>query len=283
VGAIVLVLTALGAGAVAYNRVSTPSHPVPSLVDDTPVVATRALAPLHFRLRIASRAYDEKVPQGLIISQAQPPTRLLREGSEVPVVVSLGPPLVAVPDLTGLSVQDASNRLIGARLKVGAVSGRFDSSAKGTVLSWSGQGAQLPEGSTVDLVQSNGPPVVAVPSVSGSFGAAQAALAVASLKAAENDVFNNTVPKGQVIATSPGAGTSVQVGSTVTVSVSKGPDLVTVPDVRGQTVDAAANALQAQGFNVVGVNGHLTRSVTGTSPAAGSSVLRGSSVTLITS
>jgi serine/threonine-protein kinase len=73
------------------------------------------------------------------------------------------------------------------------------------------------------------------------------------------------------------------VGGTVTVTVSKGPDLVPVPDVRGKSVDSALNVLQAAGFNVIGVNGHLTRSVTGTTPAAGSQVLRGSSVTLVTS
>jgi serine/threonine-protein kinase len=283
VPAVMVVAAGLGAGVVAYTRVSTPRHPVPALVNDTPVVAGRALAPLHFRLRIASHAYSETVATGLIISQGQPPTRLLREGSEVPVVVSLGPPLVSVPDLTSLSVQDASNRLIGARFKVGAVSGRYDNTAKsGTVLSWTGQGSQLPEGSTVDLVQSNGPPVVAVPSVSGSFAAAQAALAAVNLKAAETDTFSNTVTKGQVMGTSPGSGTSVQVGTTVTVTVSKGPDLVTVPDVHGQSVVAATNALQGSGFNVSGVTGNPTRPVSRTTPPAGASVLRGSSVTLIT-
>jgi serine/threonine-protein kinase len=98
----------------------------------------------------------------------------------------------------------------------------------------------------------------------------------------EKDVFSNTVAKGQVISTSPGAATSVQVGSTVTVTVSKGPDLVGVTDVRGQSVVAATNALQAAGFNVTGVTGNPTRNVTRTSPASNAQVLRGSSVTLFT-
>jgi beta-lactam-binding protein with PASTA domain len=116
-----------------------------------------------------------------------------------------------------------------------------------------------------------------------SFGAAQAALGGANLKAAENNVFSNSTPKGQVIGTNPPAGTVIQVGTTVTVTVSKGPDLVAVPDVSGKSVAAASTALQAAGFTPNGVTGGLLRAVTRTSPPAGAQVLRGSSVALITS
>jgi serine/threonine-protein kinase len=277
-----LLAAAGGAGALAWFHRAKPQHPVPSLLDVTPAAATAALAPLHFTLRVTSQ-FDETVAQGLIISQGTAPTTRLHEGASVAVVVSLGPPPVTVPDLTGLSLQDGSNRLIGAGLKPGTVSYRYDNSPKGVVLSWAGQGSQLPKGSGVDLVVSNGPPVVAVPSVSnGSWAAAQAALAAANLTAVENDVFSTTVPKGQVISTNPAAGTSVPVTSKVTVNVSKGPDLVPVPDVHNDSVDAATQALQAAGFNVSGVTGNPTAKVTRTSPGAGAPVLRGSSVTLFT-
>jgi serine/threonine-protein kinase len=279
---VALVAAGLGAGALVWSRTVKPSHPVPALINETPAAAAQALAPLHFKLATSSR-FDDVVAKGLIVSQGEPANVVLKEGATVAVVVSLGPPPVTVPELIGLSVSDATNRLIGAGLKLGAVSGRYDNSPKGGVLTWSGQGGQLPKGSPVDLVISNGPPVVAVPSVTGgSFGAAQAALAAVSLTAVENDVFSNTVPKGQVMGTSPAAGTSIQVGSKVTVTVSKGPDLVPVTDVHGQPVGAATKALQAAGFNVSGVTGDPTKNVTHTSPAAGAQVLRGSSVTLFT-
>jgi beta-lactam-binding protein with PASTA domain/tRNA A-37 threonylcarbamoyl transferase component Bud32 len=282
--AVVVVLAAVGA--VAYSRASLPRHPVPSVVNDTPAAAIAALRPLHFHLRVASQAYNERVPTGVIISQGQPPTRLLAEGSTLPVTVSLGPPPETVPDLSGLSQPDATNRLIGAGLQVGSVSKRFDTAApKGAVLSWSGQGGQLPKGTGVDLVLSDGPPVVPVPASLGgqSFAAAQAALGGANLKAAENDVFSNSVPKGQVIGTNPPPGTAIPVGSTVTVTVSKGPDLVAVPDVSGKSVAAASNALQAAGFTPSGVTGNPLKAVTRTSPAGNAQVLRGSSVALFTS
>jgi eukaryotic-like serine/threonine-protein kinase len=281
---VVLVAAGLAAGGFFLIHKPTPRHPVPNVVHDTPAVAGAALARLHFQLRVASQVYDEQVAKGLIISQGEAPNRIVKEGSVVPVVVSLGLPPVTVPDLTGLSQQDATNRLIGAGLKPGTVSARFDNTApKGVVLSWTGQGGQLTKGSAVDLVVSNGPPVVPVPGIaSGGFDAAKTALAGVNLTAVENDVFSNTVAKGQVISTNPPGGTSVPVGSDVTVTVSKGPDLVAVPDVRTQTVDSATKTLQAAGFSVSGVTGDPTKSVTRTSPAAGAQILRGSSVTLLT-
>jgi serine/threonine-protein kinase len=199
------------------------------------------------------------------------------------VVVSLGPPPVSVPNLAGLSVSDATNRLIGAGLKLGTVSGRYDNSAKGTVLAWTGDGGQLPDGSAVDVVISNGPPVVTIPTLGPvGFASAQATLSGLNLKAVENDEYSTTVPKGQVISTSPAPGASEPVGTTVTVNVSLGPHLVAVPDVHGQSVDAATAALQAVGFNVSGVTGNPTAPVTRTAPAAGTQALFGSSVTLVT-
>jgi len=281
---VVVVAVALAVAAVGYYRVSTPTHPVPTLVRDTETAATQALAPLHFKLRVTGSAFNQKVPKGQVISQVQPPTKLLREGSSVDVVLSLGPPPVTVPDLEGLSLSDAQNRLIGAGLMPGNPTFQYDNTVpKGTVLAWSNEGRQLPEGSTVGLIVSNGPPVVAIPAVSGSFAAAQSALAAVNLTAVENDEYSNTVPAGQVIGTSPPPAASVQVGSKVTVNVSKGPHLVAVPNVDRDSVGAATQALQSDGFNVAGVTGNPINTVTRTEPPANTQVLFGSSVTLVTS
>ena len=105
----------------------------------------------------------------------------------------------------------------------------------------------------------------------------------AQLTAVEQDKFDDTVPKGQVISTNPPSGTSVVVGSQVTVVVSKGQDLVPVPDVRGQSVLAATQALEAKGFTVSGVIGSPDRPVYVTNPANGALVKRGSAVKLYTS
>jgi serine/threonine-protein kinase len=284
--ALLAVLLVAGAAAAyaAWPRAKA-KHPVPNLLHDTVAVAQQALRPWHFTLR-TNPTYNDTEPVGHIISQAQAQGAVLPEGSVVAVAVSLGPPPVPVPVLVGLSEQDAKQRLIGAGLAEGTVTHRYDNTAaKGTVLSTSaGSAVQLTKGTAVDLLISDGPPVVRVPPVTPTQGiaGAQATLAAVGLKAVETDAFSTTVPKGQVISTNPAAGTSLTIGSTVTVTVSKGPDLVPVTDVHGQSVGAATQALQSAGFTVSGVTGNPLNTVVRTSPASGAMVLRGSAVTLFT-
>jgi serine/threonine-protein kinase len=283
---VVAVAVLLGAAGVVASRLLTPSHPVPSVVHQTEAAAGLALSPLGFHLRVGT-AYNDEVPRGSIIGQRPAAGRSLREGSSVSVVVSLGPPPVPVPDLTGLTIDQASQRLTGAQLALGQSSARPDSSVKsGLILSWSGEGGRLPKGSQVDVVVSSGPPTVAVPDIAHaarSFADAAAVLQSQGLSAVEDDQFSDSVPKGAIIATNPPAGARAPIGSAVTVTVSKGPDLVAVPNVQSLSVDAATRALEAQGFTVSGVAGAPDRPVSFTSPVARALVKRGSAVRLYTS
>ena len=66
----------------------------------------------------------------------------------------------------------------------------------------------------------------------------------------------------------------------MTVHVSKGPEMVKVPSLVGQTLDAATQTLQSQGF-VVDTQSYLPgRVVRAQDPAAGTSVNKGTKVTL---
>jgi serine/threonine-protein kinase len=169
-------------------------------------------------------------------------------------------------------------------LTTGAQTPRADNNIPaGTVISWSGAGGQVPKGSPVDLVVSTGKPRVAVPDVRNqSFPAAKAALANVGLTGVESDQYNDTVPAGQVISTNPAAGASATVGGQVTVSVSKGPQLVAVPGVAQMSVAAPTPTLDAVGCAVTGVVGAPDRPVTSTTPAPGTLLKKGSAVKLIT-
>ena len=96
------------------------------------------------------------------------------------------------------------------------------------------------------------------------------------------NAFSDTVAQGNVISTTPGPGTSVKRDSTVTLVVSAGPDMVTVPDVLGANVAGATRSLQDAGLKVANVFGFSSGRVFFTSPPAGSRVHRGSSVNLYT-
>jgi serine/threonine-protein kinase len=271
-------------GVVALPKATRPTHPVPSLINDTEATATEALAPLHLHLRVALHPFDDTVATGRILRQA-PDAGRLREGSTVSVDISAGPPPVAVPDLAGLTEDQARQRLAGAGFVVGQVSNQIDSTVPaGRVLNWSGKGGQLPKRSSIDVILSSGPPTVVVPDLHGKvFADAKGTLATLQLTAVEDDQFNDTVPKGQVISSTPPANSTIAVGTQVTLTVSKGPDLVAVPDVFGSSVAVATRTLEAAGFAVSGVTGSPDRPVTSTTPARGTMVKRGSAVKLSTS
>ena len=131
---------------------------------------------------------------------------------------------------------------------------------------------------------------VAVPNVvNQTLAAAQSAITGAGLTNGTSTSANSsTVANGSVISQSPLAGASVAPGSTVTLVVSLGPALVTVPTVVNQTQTAAQAAITAAGLT----NGASTSansatvpvgSVISQNPLGGSSVLPGSAVTLVVS
>jgi serine/threonine-protein kinase len=283
---VVVVLAAVAAGAVALldSGLTKATHPVPNLAGQSATGARSALTPLHLHLRIGRPVFDEQVAKGLISRQQPAPSTRLREGSTVSVQVSAGPPPVTVPDLSGLTADQAKQRLIGAGFAAGSVVTRSDDTVPaGVVISWTGQGGQLTKGSPVDLVVSTGKPMVTVPDVHAeTFTQARTALAGVGLSAVEADQFNDA-PAGQVVSTDPANPTVVIVGTQVTVTVSKGPDLVTVPSVVGQGVLSATSLLDARGLNVNAVVGSPSNPVTMTSPPAGARVKRGSAVRLYTS
>ncbi|MBB2893601.1 Stk1 family PASTA domain-containing Ser/Thr kinase [Flexivirga oryzae] len=68
-----------------------------------------------------------------------------------------------------------------------------------------------------------------------------------------NPVFSNEVAKGYVVGTDPRNGVSVDPANQILINVSKGPGLVQVPDVTGQSVAAARKTLAKEGFNKVEV------------------------------
>ncbi|MGH9059629.1 MAG: PASTA domain-containing protein, partial [Acidimicrobiales bacterium] len=283
---VVALLVAAGAAAYVLTR-PPPSHPVPSLRGDTEAQAAAALAPLRLHLDVTGRVYDPNAPAGTVLSQTPAPTSGLHEGGRVHAVVSKGPQPVNVPKLAGQTPDEAKAVLTTLGLRLGTVTPAASATVpEGQIISTTpAVGTALP-GQAVDVVVSSGKPFVTVPLLAGaqvaSYAAAQAALAGVGLAPAESDQFSDTVPKGQVIGTSPAPGVSVRQDTPITVKISKGPDLVAVPSVAQQSVGAASQAMAAAGLSVSGVTGDPTKTVTGSNPPAGAMLHRGSAVQLVT-
>jgi serine/threonine-protein kinase len=88
--------------------------------------------------------------------------------------------------------------------------------------------------------------------------------------------FSDDVDAGLVLGTDPPAGEQVERGGPVTLIVSKGQDLVLVPDVVGMTYSDAYDVLSAAGFDPVPEG--RGNNVVGTKPGPGNRVKRGSEI-----
>ncbi len=282
------VIVLLGGGAVAWaaatGRLAPASHPVPDLVGEPRPQAAAALSRLHLHLSVSSSVYSSRFAAGDVVSQS-PSQGRVDEGKTISVVVSLGPAPVRVPDVAGDTKQAAEQALgaLGLRYVLAPETSSMSVPAGDVVSSSPSSGTLLP-GQSVRIVVSSGKPQVAVPSLAAGtpLSAAQSALQAAGLVPTEVSDYSTTVPKGDVISLSPSSGSEVTVGSQVAVDVSLGPHYVTVPNVAGDSVGSAVQALAADGLGVGGTNGNPINSVTATSPASGTEVLYGSSVTLVT-
>lgn len=99
-------------------------------------------------------------------------------------------------------------------------------------------------------------------------------------------IASDTVDKGKVAATDPKPGSKVDAGSTVTIQLSSGAAEITVPDVSGQTQDAARKTLEDAGLQVGSVKYEDDSKVAAdrvirTTPEAGSSASKDEEIILV--
>ncbi|MHB8219518.1 MAG: protein kinase domain-containing protein [Acidimicrobiales bacterium] len=287
---LVVVVVAAGVALAVRQHVFTPSHPVPKLTGQTLARDRRSIGADHFTLVVQPAAYSVTTPAGEVLSQDPAPGVTRSQGTTVRVVPSKGPPPEPVPSLAGLDCATATAKLQAAHFKVTcpALLAYSTTVKAGTVINWSYDGRvdapSAPYGSTVGVAISRGKPPVPVPAVSGdtSFTQAKQALGAVGLGAVQATETSTTVPAGQPIGTSPATGVAATVGTTVTVYVSTGPPVVTVPNVTGDSVPTATAAMQKAGLVVSNVYGPPGGHVFTTNPAAGQQVKKGSSVNLYT-
>ena len=288
VSVVVAVVVVLALAFVGYAFATAGSAsgnvPVPSLVGmklDGDAGAKVRLADAGRGVGVTPRGADD--PVGTVIAQSPAPGRFVDAHGDVRLIVSKGPPPVPIPDMSNVgSVDAAVAALQQAGFTVTQVH-RYDDTvpANGIIATQPSFPAKAPRDSTVTLIVSDGPQPVTVPDVSGgSYDDAAAKLGGLKFAVTRRDDFSSTVDKDKVIGTDPAAGTSAARGAPVTIIVSKGPELVTVPDVRGKTLEAAVAQLQGLGL-VVDTTGYLPgRVVRIQDPAAGSQIAKGSKVTL---
>ena len=173
------------------------------------------------------------------------------EGSTVEITVSTGAQ-VTVPQVQGLSEADASKKLQKESLLV-RTQQQFSGQVKPgrAIATRPSAGSDVECNARVTLLVSRGQNIVTLPDVIGL----QREEAESELKRlgfiVDVDTRDDDEPEGQVISQDPGGGSHLKKGTTVTIIVSTGAGSVIVPDVEGQSVDAARANLIGDGLSVV--------------------------------
>jgi beta-lactam-binding protein with PASTA domain/tRNA A-37 threonylcarbamoyl transferase component Bud32 len=279
--AALVVAVIVAAGVLFARSASGGTVPAPQFVGLMQDEAAARAAKAGLVVEVEQRDVDD--PAERVISQSPAAGSWMDDGGTVRLLVSRGPPPVAIADVAGKPQDEATLVLAGSGFAVDVRRTHDEDVPSGVALRTdpAANEQKAPE-TTITLIVSDGPAPVAVLDVAGrSYDAAAAALQAKRFGVARVDDFSETVAAGTVLGTDPPVGQLAPRDSLVTVHVSKGPQPVNVPDVVGDSVEQASQALQAVGLVADVQNFAPGRTVKSQSPAAGTQVNRGTNVTLV--
>lgn len=282
--AIVALLGLISAGAGWYAGFGPGSYlSIPNVTGLTPGRAEQVLKAAGFSVS-AGQVNDPIVARGNVARTNPPGGTAAPPGAAISVLVSLGPAQIDFPTVAGMPEQSARDKLGSFSLGVSAA--EFSASIpNGTVIR-----AVDPAGNTitgkygekaaVTLVVSLGPlPDVVGKTLDQATAMLRAAGLVVSVTGQE---FSDAIAAGSIISASARV-SPVAPGGTINLVVSKGPDLIAVPNVIGKRLKDAIATLEAAGFAVShSVNQVLIplAVVVGTDPGAGAMAKRASTIKL---
>jgi serine/threonine-protein kinase len=289
VGALIVFLVCAAAGYGGWWLASGRYRSVPNVRNEPARQAVLALQHAGFTVSTTMSVFDNQVRKGSAVRTDPASGKRARKGATVRLFVSNGPHLYALPDLTGKTrtmARTALAPLVQAGVVITYTAVADDATPKGRVVRSDPEpGTNVHSGSAVTVFLSTGPPLISVPDVRGkSQQDATAALTSLGFSVSDAEKTSDTVTAGTVVSQTPAAGAKLAKFRTVTIVVSKGPDLISVPQLpRFITAGRARTVLETLGFKVeirrtLGGPGGL---VLGTDPAAGTKLKRGATVTLI--
>ncbi len=238
----------------------------------------RAIADSRSWVLDEDQVRTDDLPAGIVLAQRPAPGRRLAEGEMLVVEVASGPRLRMTPLVLGLSTAAAVARLETKGFEVDLVQPLYDEEiVAGEVIKVLidgepalGGGLREP-GARAVLVVSGGPVPRTVPQLIGlDLGNAEQVLNDLQLRIARpvGREPSETVTEGTVVDQGLTPGLLIDRGSEVSLTVSSGPDLQEVPDMRGLTVFDAERRLAEVGLRLGEIRGDGLE-VQGTEPAAG--------------
>ncbi|MEU2558050.1 Stk1 family PASTA domain-containing Ser/Thr kinase [Streptomyces longispororuber] len=251
--AVAAVLLLLGIGAGVWYINSGQFTTVPAVLAKTEKEARDRLDDAGLGVRKVKSAYSDTDKRGTVVATDPGVGDRIRHNGKVTLTVSLGPRTAKVPDLKGTPLAEARGKLEDLGLGAGMVTKAFSRDvAKGSVIRTDPKaGTVRRAGSAVALVVSKGSPVE-VPDLTGeSEGDAREEFDELGLKVRiAPERVHSEDDKGTVVEQSVDEGKVLAKGDTVTLTLSKGPEMIEVPDVEGMKVGEAKDELENAGFDV---------------------------------
>ncbi|HYX78490.1 MAG TPA: Stk1 family PASTA domain-containing Ser/Thr kinase [Solirubrobacterales bacterium] len=279
-----LLLALLGLLAFAATRSSTEHVLVPTVFGKSRVAAERILRDAGFV--VATRSVSSNSKRGTVLKQDPPAGSRVDKGSVVTITVSLGPGTVPVPEVAGQTEKEALRTLKDQGLRPNERRRHSRSVKAGLAIGTiPAAGAELERGKPITLLVSTGAKLVQIPPVIGE----QQDVADTQLRDAglipDFVERNSDAPPGEVILQHPPAGSTVKEHTRVTIVVSNGAGTAIVPNVVGESEEAAKADLRSNGLSArvakrttsdQGEDGQVLEQ----SPSAGTRLRRGEPVTI---
>jgi len=289
IAALLFVLAAGIGGWILYNQISN------KLASNKPVAVGYYVAEQEQQARqnikadgfepLVDHHASRTMPAGVVFKQSPLQGHRQPKGSTVHIWVSTGLPRVVVPSVVDEDQTRAVATLTKLGLKVKTRSVNSPKPAGSVTAQDPPQGTKVEVGSLVWINIAKGPQPVSIPDVGGQpISQAAATLEALGFRVATTPVDSDQ-PANTVIDMAPPAGQSAGKGSIVTLTISKGPTTVTVPDVSSQDVGSATSTLADSGFKPKLVYQDVTdpsfdQTVLNQTPTGGDQAKPGSTVTL---
>lgn len=271
--------------AASWYKISGPGNKIaiPSLAGMTQSQAAKAVAELGLKIDVTEKIFSEDVAMGKVITSDPAGGGRVAVAGTVHLILSKGKERIQVPELVGLTIEEATAALEEAKLKVGRVTEKFSTTQEAGLLVDGSptSGSDVRKDSTVDLIVSKGIEQVALTNFQGKTSdEALNELTAAGLVVSSKYEYSDTVPIGTVISQTPSDVTAVAKGEKIILAISKGPSKIFVPNVYSLSKLAAAKILEDLGFKVDFKYIGKKKSVTNISPKSGTAVTPGSTVTI---
>ncbi len=256
----------------------------PLLTGNAESLAKSTAEDAGFKFKVSDREFSEDYALGVVISTDPGPGDKILPGGTIDAVVSKGPERFQIPkNIKGMTLEAATAALEKQHLEVEDTKELYDDKVEeGRVVGPVNHTYDdlLMRGDGIVLGISKGPKPIKVDDYRGRpFDEAKKALEDAGFKVESSEVFSKDVDKGNVVSQTPHDGTKVK-GDTITMTVSKGPEQVEVPDLIGKTRKDATKLLEDAGFKVTAFGaGNFT--VKAQNPSAGSKRAKGSNITIV--